>query len=73
MKVELKITRMHCNGCVENVRKALEATDGVASATVDLKKKTAAVEYSAPADEDALVKAVESAGFEAKVKHGLFS
>jgi copper chaperone CopZ len=60
----LKITGMHCSGCVANVEKALKGVNGVAVATVDLKAGKATVEYdpSLVSDKE-MAKAVKSAGF----------
>ena len=41
----LKVTGMSCEHCVRAVTQALESTDGVRSATVDLKGARAMVEY----------------------------
>lgn len=71
-KTVLKIEGMMCEGCVANVRKALESVDGVSSADVNLKKGTASVEHSGLPDER-LIEAVVDAGFRASVKRGLFS
>ncbi len=71
-KTTLKIEGMMCEGCAANVTKALESTEGVESAAVDLKKGTATVMHSGVADEK-LIGAVVDAGFRASVKKGLFS
>ncbi len=44
MKSTLKIEGMMCMHCVANVKKALEAVDGVAAVAVNLEEKTAVVE-----------------------------
>jgi copper chaperone CopZ len=60
----LKITGMHCSGCVANVEKALKGVNGVAAANVDLKAGKATVEYDPSlAGDKELAKAVKSAGF----------
>ena len=71
-KTVLKIEGMMCEGCVANVTKALERTDGVESAAVDLKKGTATVMHDGVPNER-LIGAVVDAGFRASVKKGLFS
>ncbi|MBO4763578.1 MAG: heavy-metal-associated domain-containing protein [Candidatus Methanomethylophilaceae archaeon] len=68
----LKIEGMMCEGCVSNVKSALEAVDGVASADVNLKKGTATVSHDGVPQEK-LIGAVVDAGFRASVKKGLFS
>ncbi|MBR6203553.1 MAG: heavy-metal-associated domain-containing protein [Candidatus Methanomethylophilaceae archaeon] len=71
-KTVLKIEGMMCEGCVSNVKKALEETEGVGSAAVDLKKGTATVMHDGVPDEK-LIGAVVDIGFRASVKKGLFS
>ncbi|MBQ8179581.1 MAG: heavy-metal-associated domain-containing protein [Candidatus Methanomethylophilaceae archaeon] len=71
-KTTLKVEGMMCEGCVGNVRAALQAVPGVTSVDVDLKKGTAKVEHGGCTDE-ALIGAVVDAGFRASVKRGLFS
>lgn len=57
----LKIEGMTCSHCQMSVEKTLRAVPGVTAATVDLEKKAAAITGSA--SRDALVKAVEEAGY----------
>lgn len=57
----LKIEGMTCSHCQMSVEKALRAVPEVASAMVDLEKKVATITGSA--SRDALVKAVEEAGY----------
>ncbi len=71
-KTVLKIEGMMCEGCVSNVKKALEETEGVESAAVDLKKGAATVMHDGVPDEK-LIGAVVDIGFRASVKKGLFS
>ena len=59
----LKVSGMMCEGCVANVKKALEGMPGVSSAEVDLKKGTAVVQHENIADE-MLISAIVDAGFE---------
>ena len=72
VKTVLKIEGMMCEGCVSNVAKALQDTDGVSSAEVNLKKGTATVTHEGVPDEK-LIGAVVDAGFRASVKKGIFS
>jgi mercuric ion binding protein len=66
--VVLDVQNMTCELCPITVKKSLEQVPGVASAKVDLDKKTATVQYdpnkAAPA---ALVKATTNAGFPSTV------
>lgn len=54
---------MSCGGCEETVEDALAGVDGVERATADRESESATVEGDA--DVDALVSAVEDAGYEA--------
>lgn len=62
--IELKIEGMMCEHCVGRVKAALEAVDGVKTVEVSLKGKCARV--TGAADYDALVAAVENAGYKVK-------
>lgn len=60
---------MVCAGCQRAVQKALLGVEGVTKADVSLKKQEAVVEYERGTVKlDDLIKAVEEAGFVAKVK-----
>lgn len=61
-KKVMKISGMHCEHCVANVTKALNAIDG-ASAQVDLKDECAIVSYDRQLNDDVLKQAVEKAGY----------
>ena len=63
MSITLTVTGMSCEHCEESVTEALEDVEGVSSATADREAEKATVEGDA--DLDALVAAVESAGYEA--------
>ena len=64
-KVVFEVEGMSCNHCKMNVEKSLKAVKGVASAEVNLAKKTASVAFDetqcAVAD---LKAAIENAGYE---------
>ena len=62
--MKLKVDGMSCMHCSSRVQKALLGVDGVQSAEVDLQSGTATV--TGTADADALVKAVEDAGYDCK-------
>ena len=64
--IDLEIGGMGCDGCVATVREALGKVPGVASVTVDLAGASAAVDGTATLDPQALVAAVEDAGYEAR-------
>ncbi len=61
MSKVLVVDGMMCMHCVAHVKKALEGVVGVGNVEVDLNAKTATV--NAPADTDALMKAVTDAGY----------
>lgn len=68
MTIQLKIDGMHCSGCVNAVRRVLEARPSVTSVSVDLSAGRATVEASAGVDPVGLVSAVKDAGYEARVE-----
>ena len=68
MEKILNVEGMSCNHCVASVRKALEGLDGVREADVSLDDKKARVELEKDLADEALVKAVEDAGFSAKIE-----
>ena len=63
----LKVTGMTCGGCVRGISNVLKALPGVASAEVSLEKSEAKVTFDpAIANQAALRKAIEDAGYEAR-------
>jgi uncharacterized membrane protein YraQ (UPF0718 family)/copper chaperone CopZ len=64
--LELKVTGMRCNGCVESVTRALTECEGVDDATVDLTAGLASVR-GAGFDRAALADKVRGLGFEVEV------
>lgn len=66
MKKMLKIDGMMCKHCVAHVTKALNAIPGV-TAQVELDQGLAAVETTLPVPDEALVKAIVEAGYQARV------
>nr|WP_119680236.1 heavy metal translocating P-type ATPase [Indioceanicola profundi] len=62
--VELKVRGMTCTSCVGRVEKALKRVPGVLDAQVNLATETATVTMLGT-DPDALIRAVEKAGYEA--------
>lgn len=68
MEKILNVEGMSCNHCVASVRKALEDLDGVREADVSLDDKKARVELDKDLADEVLVKAVEDAGFSAKIE-----
>ncbi len=66
MEKTMQITGMMCTHCEANVKKALEALDGVREANVSHEKNLAVVMLDKPVDDDTLRKAVEDRGYEVK-------
>ena len=61
--MKVAIEGMHCDGCVQRVRRTLEKLDGVAVREV----KIGSADVSAdPAQEAAVIQAVEKLGFQAR-------
>ena len=63
MEKEILIEGMHCNHCVDAVKKALSEIDGVSHVEVDLKKNIAVVDVE-NVDDGVLADAIDSIGFE---------
>jgi Cu+-exporting ATPase len=62
------IEGMSCASCVVRVEKAIAAVPGVASATVNLATERATVTYSKPVPTEAVLLAIERAGYEPKIE-----
>jgi len=60
----ISIAGMSCASCVSRVEKALKAVPGVVTANVNLATERAEVTSSTATGRDALVKAIEAAGYE---------
>lgn len=67
MEKILNVEGMSCNHCTATVKKALEGLDGVKEADVSLEGKNAKVELDKDVADEALVKAIEDAGYTAKI------
>lgn len=65
MTTTLKVTGMSCGHCVGAVRRALESVPGVKVETVEIGAATVTYDPAATARE-ALVDAIEEAGYEVK-------
>ena len=68
MDITLKIEGMTCDGCKAAVERVLAAQPGVAGATVDLDAGRAVVATGGGVSTQALIDAVENAGYEARVE-----
>ena len=64
MEKEILIEGMHCNHCVEAVKKALGEIEGVKNVNIDLKKNIAVVDVE-NVDDSVLADAIADIGFEA--------
>ena len=62
MKISVK--GMMCGHCEKHVKEALEAIDGITSATASHEKAEVAIETSKEVDESVIKAAVEKAGYE---------
>jgi copper chaperone len=62
----INVDGMSCGGCVKNVTGALQAVSGVAQVEVSLEEKRASIEFDpSQTTRDALMAAIEDAGFDA--------
>ncbi len=62
------IEGMSCASCVARVEKAITAVPGVTSAVVNLATERATVTYSEPVSTEAVLRAIEKAGYEPKLE-----
>jgi len=63
---EFSVSGMHCAGCVKSVTGAVSRVAGVKRVDVSLERKVASVEFDgALATPEAIVAAIEAAGFDA--------
>ncbi len=61
--LNLPIEGMHCASCVGRVEAALGKVEGVGSVSVNLATESATIQPVAPVDRQALVRAIEQAGY----------
>lgn len=64
LKMSLQIKGMSCASCVSRIETALKKFDGVTNASVNLATERAEITSGTPIDREALIKAVEHAGYE---------
>jgi len=67
MNTTYKISGMTCASCVARVEKALKAVPGVTSVSVNLATEMATVDWQNKADNSALLKAADKAGYQASL------
>lgn len=65
--IELKVSGMTCLDCSRHVTHALERVGGVSAARVDYRAGTAHVDVARAVDADALIEAVQRAGYQAVI------
>lgn len=61
--IELDIEGMSCASCVNRIEKALKATEGVLSASVNFATETARIEFNSKATEFDLIRVIEEVGY----------
>lgn len=64
MTAELKVRGMHCNHCVEKVKRFVGEVSGVSEVSIDLERGIVAVDFSAPANLETIKEAILDSGFE---------
>ena len=69
----VRVEGMACKSCVARVEKAISATPGVVSASVDLATKRANVVFSGVPDIAAVIAAISEAGYECAVENATSS
>ncbi len=67
MTTKLFVEGMSCQHCVRHVAEALEEMAGVISAKVDLDAKSATVEHDDAVTAQAMIAAIDEAGYSARV------
>src|SRR5690606_42150514 len=65
--MKIRVEGMSCASCAGRVERALQGLPGVEGVTVNLAIETAEVRAGAPLDSEALVAAVEKAGYKVPV------
>jgi copper chaperone CopZ len=66
---KFKVTGMYCNACQTKIQHALNKTDGVKSATVDLDAGSATVTFDdAKVKPEQIIKIIEKEGYKAELQ-----
>jgi copper chaperone CopZ len=64
MTITYKAPEIECDGCAKSIKKALSASVGVRTATVDVAEKTVTIEYDDDVtSEEALAETLDDIGF----------
>ncbi|ACK50522.1 heavy metal translocating P-type ATPase [Methylocella silvestris BL2] len=71
--VSVPIKGMHCASCVGRVEKAIATVPGVADVSVNLATEKASVSFLGPVDLDAVIAAINKAGYSAVLASAEFS
>lgn len=66
-KKKFKISGMHCISCAMNIDGELEDIDGVKAANTNFAQAFVEVEYESDIDDEVIIKAIKSAGYEASL------
>lgn len=66
-QIVLSLPGIHCVACINGVERALRAMDGVANARVNLSMKRVTVGTNQPVAPEAMIDALELAGYEARL------
>lgn len=64
MTAELKVRGMHCNHCVEKIKRFVGEVSGVSKVEVDLDSGIVAVDFDSLATLEAIKEAILDSGFE---------
>ncbi|MGX3011196.1 heavy-metal-associated domain-containing protein [Helicobacter sp. 23-1044] len=64
MRVELKVSGMHCKACVDKITRFVREVSGVGEVRVDLDVQIVRVDYESPATLEAIKEAILDSGFE---------
>ena len=66
--IQLKVTGMHCGGCVKSVTRVLSELAGVQKVDVSLEQESAQITFDPQQVQPvALIEAIEDAGFDASL------
>ncbi|MCC6963716.1 MAG: heavy-metal-associated domain-containing protein [candidate division Zixibacteria bacterium] len=65
----VSVDKMHCNGCVESINKAIGSIDGVCAVETSLEKKTSTIVFHADkVKTDDVINTISKAGYVASLK-----
>nr|WP_317404577.1 copper ion binding protein [uncultured Helicobacter sp.] len=64
MRVELSVSGMRCNKCVDKIEKFIGEIDGISLIDVNLQDSKVIVEFESPATQELITEAILDAGFE---------